>query len=484
MKLNNVLLIIFFSILTTTIQAQNCDCTSTFDWVKKTFEENDAGYAYSISVKGKENYLYYSDKIRKQTTSTTDKYQCAKLVRDYLHFFRKGHYSFFPNPESTEDQSSAPNVESDADVIEKYKNTERISFSSSNFENTTDNTSSLEGIWYSAPYKIGIKKINKGYIGFILEADGVYWSKDQVKLKVDENNSVHFFMKDHSERIFDGFSIIGNNHLKIGFLNFERFNPQLSTPSNVKHYLKSITAEKPYLDILNDSTLLLRIPSFDGREKDVIDALLAKNHSLITSTPNLILDIRNNGGGGDRSFKELLPLLYTSPIREIGVEFYSTPLNNARMIEYANDTSFNLSQKEKDWLRTSFDSLNNHLGEFVNLDTVEFSEYKYDTTYTYPEKIGIVINENNGSTTEQFLLAAKQSNKVKLYGTTTYGALDISNMNFIDSPCKAYNFGYCLSKSLRIPHMAIDDKGLQPDYYIDDSIAPENWIDYVMKKMN
>lgn len=98
---------------------------------------------------------------------------------------------------------------------------------------------------------------------------------------------------------------------------------------------------------------------------------------------------------------------------------------------------------------------------------------------TMPKHVAVIINENNGSTTEQFLLAAKQSKKVKLYGVTTMGVLDISNMYFIDSPDKAFKLGYCLSKSYRIPDMAIDGKGIMPDYYIDKSIPDEQWLSFV-----
>jgi C-terminal processing protease CtpA/Prc len=101
--------------------------------------------------------------------------------------------------------------------------------------------------------------------------------------------------------------------------------------------------------------------------------------------------------------------------------------------------------------------------------------------YTYPKKVGIIINGGCGSTTEQFILAAKQSNKVKLFGTTTFGSLDISNMYSVKSPCNDLELGYCLSKSFRIPDFTIDGKGLQPDYYLDKEIPKYEWLAFVNK---
>jgi C-terminal processing protease CtpA/Prc len=199
----------------------------------------------------------------------------------------------------------------------------------------------------------------------------------------------------------------------------------------------------------------------------------------ITKTENLIIDLQNNGGGSDESFEKLIPLIYTNPIRVVGMELLSTPLNNKRMEEFANDPEASVDDKK--WAREAFDKLNKNLGKFVNLDSSIVDIETSDTMYTYPKKVGIIINGGCGSTTEQFILAAKQSNKVKLFGTTTFGSLDISNMFSVKSPCNDLELGYCLSKSFRIPDFTIDGKGLQPDYYLDEEIPKYEWLDFVNK---
>ena len=64
------------------------------------------------------------------------------------------------------------------------------------------------------------------------------------------------------------------------------------------------------------------------------------------------------------------------------------------------------------------------------------------------------------------------------------GVLDISNMYFVTSPCEDMELGYSLSRSMRIPEMTIDDKGIQPDYYIDKSIPKYKWLDIVRNSLS
>lgn len=241
-------------------------------------------------------------------------------------------------------------------------------------------------------------------------------------------------------------------------------------------------ADKPFIEKLSDNTLLLRIPSFRHSMKKEIDSLLAKNNDLISKTENLIIDLRNNGGGSDASYNKIIPYLYTNPIRSLGVQYLSTELNNKRMNEFINSPDW--SEDDKKWAKEGLEKLNKHIGEFVNFEDDIVSIDTLDTVLPYPKNVGILINGNCGSTTEQFLLAAKQSKKVKLFGTTTIGSLDISNMYSVKSPSGEFILWYGLTKSYRIPEMLIDGKGIQPDFYFDKTIKPYEWIEKTREILN
>ena len=68
--------------------------------------------------------------------------------------------------------------------------------------------------------------------------------------------------------------------------------------------------------------------------------------------------------------------------------------------------------------------------------------------------------------------------KVKLFGTSTMGVLDVSNMDFVPSPCGEFQLGYSLSTSMRIPDFTIDEHGIQPDFYMDSGIPEHEWVSY------
>jgi C-terminal processing protease CtpA/Prc len=105
-------------------------------------------------------------------------------------------------------------------------------------------------------------------------------------------------------------------------------------------------------------------------------------------------------------------------------------------------------------------------GQFVNPLGKDTFTNTLDSTYTYPKKIGILTNRGTMSSAESFLLIAKQSKKVTLFGENSGGTLDYANTQYFDIPCDDYSLAIAISRSKRLPENPIDNIGIPPDVKI------------------
>lgn len=481
MNFKKIFLFTLFSV-SINIAAQKCNCKEEFNWLKETFETNDAGFKYVIDKKGETAYQNHNKLFADKAKKVTELNECRNVLFDWMLFFRPSHLSIAVNSKPISKTETGKKAAAE-------NNWEKIEVTETELKEITSKIKhpTFEGIWLSPPYTIGVVKRENQYIGFVLDVKNSKWKQYQVKFKItekpDKTYDAVYYMGDYSAQRFNNVEFIGNNILKIGFIALKRsFPDNLSDSQEIKDYIELYTAQKPFLKEISKQTVVLRIPSFDYSNKKIIDSLLTANHNLITSKDNLIIDVRNNGGGSDAAFQKIIPYLYTNPIRNVGVEYLSTVQNNKRMLEFMSNPDW--SAEDKEWAKKGFEKLNANIGKFVNLNEQLVTETKLDVFYKNPKNIAIIINENNASTTEQFLLVAKQSKKVKLFGRTTEGVLDISNMYFVDSPSKNFKLSYSLTKSFRIPDMQIDGKGIQPDFYIDRNIPDYQWTNFTEERLN
>ena len=97
----------------------------------------------------------------------------------------------------------------------------------------------------------------------------------------------------------------------------------------------------------------------------------------------------------------------------------------------------------------------------------------------FPKKIVILINRWCGSSTEELLLAARQSAKVILVGENTVGNLDYSNIVRVPFSCYPYTLVYATTRSRRLNiHQGIDNVGIAPKYRLPEGA---DWIKEALK---
>lgn len=220
----------------------------------------------------------------------------------------------------------------------------------------------------------------------------------------------------------------------------------------------------PVMLYLSDSTYYLRISSFNN---DIGNDFVINHWDEITSRPNLIIDIRNNPGGQDNYYSELVKLVYTKPYESKGVEWYASE-GNIKVFEDAIKNG-NLKDGTEEITQCLVDAMKENIGRFIMHPMYDQNDrlIERDTIYPMPRNIGIIINEGNASAAEQFLLTARNSDKVILFGNSnTGGVLDYSNVTSRPLPSNKYELWCPMTRSRRLPENPIDNIGISPDITI------------------
>ncbi|WPY97627.1 S41 family peptidase [Christiangramia sp. OXR-203] len=466
--MKKIFLLIFILSLNTASSQNECNCADAMQKIISQIENDYPGF----QEKTKDTLIYNS--LKKQLISESEKTnndKCIDILKKYTSFFKDGHIWILPN-------------EQDKPIVKKKKNEpEKFDINITEFKRKVKkSTDKFEGIWKNENYTVGIKKTGETqYTGFIIETDNPNWKPNDIKFQLNGKKDVAYYLSDHSlyndtYELYDNY-LLHINNLKSNFINqniYEKLNP-----TEIKDKINVIDGF--YFKKLTTKSALLRISSFNYPYVERIEKLIEENKSLIEKSENLIIDIRNNGGGTDNAYADILPLIITNPIRNIGVELLSTQGLIDGVTKYKNGLEEKDSLKNKSKIQ-ELDSLifiyKQNLGKFINLDekTVEIDTIK--KAENSPKEVIILTNSGVGSSAENFVLKAKQSKKVKILGTPTAGVLDYANAYFFKFGCDNYKLLLPTYKSLRLPEYPIDNIGIQPDVYLDETVG--DWVQYAI----
>ena len=383
---------------------------------------------------------------------------------EYTSYFRDGHLRM-----GWLGGSSAPQSESVTIPVHRI---DRDSLLRKNRD-----SQNLEGLWVSNfGEEIAILRSAADTNSF----DGVFLSEDEVFFNFTPLADTIFAFT--AKGVAPGFPKKSLALLRLNrkILEIHHSNHRFTRKSNDDIYDQAVTytfipscpnGRNNYImaSVLDDSTFFMRIPGFYDYDKERIEEMLTWYRDDIRRCPYFIIDLRGNSGGQDPAYEALLPLLYTHPFVSKGVEWYASA---------GNIEDFETALKEGDivggeegiaWTKALIREMKKHRGGFVihPYDQGESDTVVYDTVYAYPRRVGILIDKSNASAAERFLLFAKNSAKVTLFGNEhTAGILDYSNAVPHTLPSGRYELVLPMTRSLDLPDHPIDNIGIAPDCHI------------------
>jgi hypothetical protein len=452
---------ILFSILllflvNTAAFSQECNCAEEFQYVKSKIEKNYAGFTDKVNPKTKIAYQKYSDQVLERSKKITSSPYCVNLINEWIGFFKDGHIEVGRNRLSKEKYDADQNRLA-AGVEKQVVGEEELS--------RLKKSAGIEGVYWDkdSVYKVAVIKNGNGfrdYAGVILESKIKAWKPGFVMLELKDQKSILKGI------VYDKYYTPESVSFKIGQNTLGDWQREGTSRTIAEKVLSDDVSCK----LLSDQTFYIQIGTFNQRNAKSIDSLILFNKEILEKTPNLILDLRNNGGGADFSYRPLIPYFYTNPIKTVGPDILSSADNIAGWsgLLKMND----MPDDQKVFIREKIAAMESHKNEFIDLGADK--DLVLDSVSVFPKRIVVLINKGCGSTTEQFLLAAKQSKKVTIMGENSAGVLDYANVRDISFNCMPYALHYATSRSRRVDKgQGIDNVGVRPDHIL---TPAQNWV--------
>lgn len=454
MKFNYLIFNLLLLAPTLSAQSPVCDCSKEFNWLQEKIRTNYPGYKDKITAATQADFERHTNEIRLKAAANPSPDSCLQLLRNWTAWFHDAHLGI---------QSGAGTPEDPALVRARYVQTETIALDETAVKTrlSQPDRDPIEGIYVndSKAYRVALLKYpspQRDFAALVLKADSVYWMPGQVKFnlkrKTDDTYDCQYFMRDHSSQSKEVKFDAGMIQIPgIGWFAMEYpvKNASLNESNNSGNF-----EIKP----LDEHTLYLRMATMDETYRWEFENLLKEKQPLLDGYQNWIIDVRGNGGGSDLTYHPLRKYLYTKPVKTHRILLYATHDNAEKFRLFSHDRQ-STKWYERLYYRHLSRRMERNKGQLIGkkgLATIKLRGAK-----KLPLKVVVLQDKGCGSSCEQFVLFAQQSDKVTLMGTNTYGVLDYANVHGLPFNNGQWTLRYPTSRSTRVDEgKGIDNIGI------------------------
>lgn len=208
-----------------------------------------------------------------------------------------------------------------------------------------------------------------------------------------------------------------------------------------------------------------------------IDSVIATHRQELVSKKNLIIDIRNNGGGGFDAFRSILPFVLDTNMIES--PYYGSVWVSKENFNYYDKTKYEYTETKQD----SINELNYVVFLKENMGRFTPTENTFDTIAlekTSPLNIAIIFNRNTASTAEGFILQTNNSKNVKTFGENSAGAVSYGDWMPIELPELNIWVAITTKKMIFKNNADFETIGIAPDFDLT-HINENEWLKFVLE---
>jgi len=332
-----ILLLVFVSSLITNLYSQDEDCSCKTDL---TFLDSKIRKTPAYKINKKTYETSYS-KIVKEVTSINSIFDCHSLLNELLISLNDNHSRIYSIDPGITDE-----VNSNSEKLSEFKKSKlynaypkpNIDLDSLQSVLNTKTKKNIEGIYTRENYMtIGVYKNKDSYKAIILDSESDFWQIGEIMYTLIP------FGDDYLLNIGGGITskrlIAYTERIENGFFYFMGFQKDIAQ----KNYATKTPSEDIYKrEELSNGITYLKIGSFNSWNPTLTNAeKFYKSLEGSLNKRNLIIDLRNNGGGGDRNSNILYKL-----VRDYAKKNKVYVLINHRTVSNAEQFASKLSMLE------------------------------------------------------------------------------------------------------------------------------------------
>lgn len=437
-------------LLNSAVTAQNCSCEKSVQELKKKVEDNYAGFQDKITEKTIASYRLFTTKLLQKAARMQTGKNCQVLLQQYINYFKDKHLIL--EGRYTASTVTPAYMKLPANTNDYFKK-QKLS------------AADIRGIWKNENYELAILqlpgKINE-YAAVIISSKNENWKKGMIKmyLKKETTNyySITYFTADFSEEKLKAF--FEKNILDILSVGvFEKTEPFTQNAIKPETYTSVFPNADIKFSFPNDSTAVLFLGSFGNSYELLVDSLMKASKAELEKRPYWLIDISYNSGGGTGTYKPLIPYLYTNTIKRSGSYYLLSEDNVKGFADFlVNNPGLPVT-------------VNTFLSKLVAQGKAkpnswffdEGDEFNFTEVTANPKYVGVLVSQKTASSGEIFIMDARQSKKVTVFGSQTAGVVDYGDGMIHTVGCDSIMVSIPTRKSEYLKTTSYDNKGLKPD---------------------
>jgi len=461
--MKSVILFLFGMAFIVNLAAQDCDCLSQFSFVKTYYENNNP--AFQKLKNDPAEFSNYEEQVKKLTRKIGKEKsndRCRIYFEKYITLLKDHHsgidYNISRLPVDLTSRQSLDSFKS----TPSYKAFKKIKIDSASLVAAlnTKPGNSIEGLYTNGgSLLIGIMQSGKNhYKGVVIKKTSLL-DPGHILLEFKKHGNATYDCIYHTGLLALNFQNL-YQEIKVADGKIPEFGFSKLGPESNRH---SIPYEFRSLD---SSTNYLRLTSFNRNLKAELDSFYQSVSAVIRQTPKLIIDLRNNGGGSEECYYELVKYFYTRPLKIDRAEVWVTP----EIIRKYNESGYSPDLVGRMSMANT--------STFIPQTSGSPGTWEMEGT-RYPERVVFLFNRGTASAAEGMILYGMQSSKVITMGVNSGGYLGYGDVVAETIPCGKY--------SLRTTTTMYRDKstyeftGISPAIRLNEN---EDWIEAARKQLD